>query len=397
MKATVLRDPRLVKLAGRFAWLSVDAERERNEAFLEKFPIDGYPTFLFIDPKAEQPLLRWAGSADVRQFARLLDDALVARKAAAGDGPEARLARADRLGADGKPEEAAAAYRAALEAGGPRWERRPRAVESLVGALSTADRHEACARAALELAPALPRGSSFANAAATGLSCALAADKAAPWRAGALVPLETLARTAAQLRGLLADDRAGVLDTLAAAREDAGDEAGAREVRVALQKFLDREAAGVRSPEERAALDSWRVGTAIALGEPARALPALQASERDLPDDYSPPYRQALVYRELGRWDEMAAAAGRAVDRAYGPRKLRCYDLLAAAQGKQGDRAAQARTLAAAVAHAGALPPGQAGAGVKRLAAKFQGQLDELRAAAPAEARPAEAAPSTAR
>jgi len=63
MRAHVLSDARLVKQAGRFVWLSVDAERDRNAAFLEAFPVQGYPTFLVVDPAAEKPVLRWPGSA----------------------------------------------------------------------------------------------------------------------------------------------------------------------------------------------------------------------------------------------------------------------------------------------------------------------------------------------
>ena len=50
MRATVLRDPALVKMAGRFVWLDIDTEKEGNAGFLEKFPIEVWPTFLVIDP-----------------------------------------------------------------------------------------------------------------------------------------------------------------------------------------------------------------------------------------------------------------------------------------------------------------------------------------------------------
>ena len=63
MRATVLRDPALVKMAGRFVWLEIDTEKEGNAAFLEKFPIEVWPTFLVIDPATEKPVLKWLGTA----------------------------------------------------------------------------------------------------------------------------------------------------------------------------------------------------------------------------------------------------------------------------------------------------------------------------------------------
>jgi tetratricopeptide (TPR) repeat protein len=378
MKAHVLSDAHLVKQAGRFVWLSVDAERERNAAFLEKFPTSGYPTFLVIDPAGEQPLLRWYGSATAQQLLRLLDDALVAQRAAGGEGPEAALAGADRLNAAGKAAEAAGAYREALARGGPSWSRRPRAVESLVAALMAADRSEDCAAAALELGPGLPPGSSRAWALANGLSCALDAEGRPPWAAPARERLTPLVLGASRLPDLLTDDRAGILEVLSRAREEAGDERGAREAALRLWRLLEAEARRAPSAELRASLDSYRVGAALSLRDPARAVPALRASEKALPGDYNPPYRLAILYREMGRHRDAAAAADRALAKAYGPRKLRVYDVKASIQEAQGDRAGLEATLAEAAAFAAALPEAQAG-GARRLVARMRARLEKGR------------------
>jgi hypothetical protein len=45
---------------------------EDRAAFLEKFPIDVYPTLLFIDPDRETVVLKWLGSADEAQMQALL-------------------------------------------------------------------------------------------------------------------------------------------------------------------------------------------------------------------------------------------------------------------------------------------------------------------------------------
>ncbi|MBI5069432.1 MAG: hypothetical protein HZB56_14450 [Deltaproteobacteria bacterium] len=360
MEAHVLSDAHLVKQAGRFVWLSVDAEKEANAAFLEKFPVNGYPTFLFLDPEGETPLLRWAGSAGVKQFERLLDDALVARAAASGDGPEAALARADRAEAAGKGEEALAGYREALAQGGPGWARRPRAVESLVVALTAADgREQDCAGAALAEAATLPAGSSRASALANGLSCALGAEGEPGWRAPAIAKLEPLVREAARYPGLLADDRAWILQVLADAREQAGDARGARRGYQALWDFVAAEGKRTRSAELRASLDSFRVAAALKLEKPQLAIGPLRASEKALPDDYNPPHRLAVLYREAKRYPEALAAADRALSRAYGPRKLRVFDVKASVLERQGDQAGLAAALAEAVAHGEALPEAQ--------------------------------------
>jgi tetratricopeptide (TPR) repeat protein len=377
MQAHVLSDPRLVKQAGRFAWLSVDSEKAENEPFLEKFPIQGYPTFLVIDPDAEKAALKWPGAASLKQFERLLDDGLLAMRAADGGGPEAALARADRANAEGDAPRALGAYREALAQGGPAWDRRGRALESLVLALQGADRADECAATALSEGPKLPRGTSFAAVTSNGLACALSAegDPPPPWRKAAIAGLEPLVRQASTFPDLLADDRAWILQTLGEAREDAGDAAGARALARKLWSFLAAEARRTPNAELRASLDSFRTSAAISLGKPALAVPALQASEKALPEDYNPPYRLALLYRELGRHQEAAAAADRALAKAYGPRKLKVFELKAQALSRQGDAAAWKETLRAAVAFADGLPAGQRQGSVARLAERMRAQL----------------------
>ena len=110
------------------------------------------------------------------------------------------------------------------------------------------------------------------------------------------------------------------------------------------------------TPEARAAFDSHRVAAAMMLKTPERVLPALQQSEKDLPDDYNPAARQALIYREMQKYDEAIAASQRALAKAYGPRKLRIYDVLADVQTKKGDAAGAKATVQDALAFAETLP-----------------------------------------
>src|SRR5512137_1977759 len=158
MRATVLADAALVKVAGRFVWLEIDTEREGNAGFLDRFPIEVWPTFLVVDPATERPVLKWLGTATAQDLERLLADGERAVRGGEGEGADALLARADRANGAGKGTEAIALWEKALAAGGPGWPRRARTLESLVMGLQSAGQARRCAEVALAEAPTLPRG-----------------------------------------------------------------------------------------------------------------------------------------------------------------------------------------------------------------------------------------------
>jgi tetratricopeptide (TPR) repeat protein len=360
VRATVLNDPALAKHAGRFAWLSINAEQSRNAEFVEHLAVGAYPTFLVLDGATGNVALRWAGSLTTPEFERLLDDGERAVSASGGGAPaDAALARADRLGALGKTTEAAAAYSEALGLAPAAWAGRGRALASLLAALQKSGDLEQCTALARRETPALTRGPAFAGAAAAGLQCAGDAPEGAAWRVAAIQELEALVVESLALDSVLADDRSSAYGMLVDLRDARGDQAGAKEMAGRWLTFLETQATAAKSVEARAAFDSHRVGAALALGDPARAVPALLASEHDLPDDYNPPARLAILYRELGRFDDALAASRRALDRAYGARKLRIFDARADIYTKKGDRTAAKRTLEEALAYADSLPRSQ--------------------------------------
>src|SRR5262249_50788553 len=295
MRAYVFTDPALMKHAGRFAWLSIDTEKPQNEAFVEKFPINTWPTFFIIDPGSQRAVFKWAGTANVGELEKLFEDGELAQRPSSGKTPEELLAMADRANAEGKGLDAAKLYREALQKAPEKWERRPRTIESMVTALQGARANEDCAQAALKAVPSMPRGSHFANTAAGGLACAVQAPKDAAWRPAALSGLEPWVRSALDIPDLLADDRSGLYEVLVDSAESTGDKERAKKLAGAWLTFLEAEASRARTPEARAAFDSHRVTAAMKLGDPARAIPALQASEKDLPDDYNPPARLPLA------------------------------------------------------------------------------------------------------
>ncbi len=360
MRATVLNDPALAKYAGRFAWLSINAEDARNADIVGRLDVDSYPTFLILDGGSGKAALRWSGTLTVAEFERFLADGERAvSQTGAGSPADAALARADRLNGGRQAAEAATAYAEALRVAPPGWTGRERAVESLLAAQQKAGELEACVTTARREVGDLGRGPAFAAAAATGLGCATDAPKDAPWRAAAIPGLQKWVEESLDLQGILADDRSSAYGMLVDLADERGDATAAKAMAERWMRFLEAEGARAPSVEARAALDSHRVSAALALGDPGRAVPALLASERDLPDDYNPPARLAILYREMGKNDEALAASQRALDKAYGARKLRIYDARADIYVKMGDKAAAKRTLDEAVRFAQTLPESQ--------------------------------------
>lgn len=359
MQENVFTDPKLLPMASRFVFLSLDTEKPESAAFLEKFPQRVWPTLLVIEPQQERVALRWLGSVTIEQMLALLEDA--ERAIVGGEGADALLARADRLYGDGDAAGAAAALEDALAQAPADWPRRSRAVESLLMARGFgAGDEEGCARAAVAELPKLPRSASWANVAGLGLGCAIGVENPA-FRAEITQMLERRVREAlAPPRIAMAvDDRSGLYELLAEARHSAGDEAGTKAVAAEWLAYLETEAARAPTPAARAVYDSHRVSAALQLGQPERAVPALLQSEKDLPGDYNAPARLAIVYLAMGKLDEALAASDRALPLVYGPRKVRVLNDRGDILRKRGDEAAARATYEQARALAESLSPAQ--------------------------------------
>jgi thiol-disulfide isomerase/thioredoxin len=354
MRAHVLTDPRVARLSARFVWLDVNTENPRTAPFLERYPIDAWPTLLVVDPATEKAVVRWSGTATAAEVERLaLDGERTVNSGRASRADEA-LARADALLAERRHAEAAAAFRAALAQGGPGWASRPRAAEALLQALSFAGQPAACVGGAAEALPALS-GSARVRGLAMALSCATDLPDARA-RDRALDGLDVRARRALEDRTTLADDRSSLWEALAGAREARGDGKGARAAGRAWLADVERETARARTPLERAALDGQRLDAALRAGEPGRVLAALQRSEADLPDEFVPAAHLAVLYLALDRPRDALAAADRALARAEGPRRIRILVGKARALDALGNRVAARETLQRALSDAAGLP-----------------------------------------
>ena len=376
MRAFVFTDKALQRHAGQFVWLSLDVEKAENAPYRKKFGADALPMFFVVDSKTEKVALRWVGGATVPQLQKILADGAAAVKGS-GRGVETSLARADRFYGEASYDKAAVAYREAIAKAAPGWPAYGRAVESLLFALYQTKDYAGCAKAARDAYPRLSRTSSAANVAASGLSCALELPKTDPSRAAIIASFaqDSRAILAAPRKDIAADDVSAVYETLASEREDAGDEAGQKKVLRERATFLEAAAAKAKTPDARAVFDSHRLGTYLDLKEPERAIPMLQASERDLPGDYNPSARLAVAYRAMKKYDDAIAASDRALAKAYGPRKLGILQTRADIFKEMGNTEAARKTMKEAVELAESLPEGQRS---EKMIASLKKKLESL-------------------
>jgi len=375
MKAFVFTDASLARHAGQFVWLDIDGEKARNVAIVRKLKIVAYPTLYILDPKNERVAQRWIGGATVPQLNEWLDDGH-----AAVTGPRSGvgglLAHADSLAGAGAESLAAQAYQQTLAAAPKDWSQYPRVMDATLFALDQSGDAPRCVEMAREAMEKLKGTTSGANAALSGLTCALELPAENPQRKELVALFEKRCQEVVvdPSIALSTDDRSGIYLSLADAREDAKDEEGRKRILTQDAELLEKAAAAAKTPEQRVVFDSHRLAVYRELKQPERAVEMLLASQRDFPDDYNPPARLAVAYLDLKKYDEALAASGIALSKAYGPRKLGFFTTRANIFVARGDSTAARETLEKAIQEGEALPEGQRPMGTiaslkKRLAA----------------------------
>ncbi|HLH16535.1 MAG TPA: hypothetical protein VKX45_04915 [Bryobacteraceae bacterium] len=348
MRASVLNDAALVKRAGQFAWLSVDVDDPANASFMAKAPAEGVPMFLVIDSATGKIALSWYGAATAAQLDAMLDDgaAVIAGKAS---GADAVLARADRANAEKDFVNAAAYYEQALNLGGTKWAKRPRALESLIMAQSFAHKNEDCAATALREAPTMARDRSLVNVLYFGLECT---KPGTPQR----IALLKLAEQAVKTPGVLSDDISQLYGEIAYGYRAEKDEGATSRVATEWVAYLRRERAKAASPDARFGLDLQLASAASVLRKPEIALPEIERDERELPKDYNPPRVAASLLSQMGRLDDAVAACSRALELAYGAAKLRMYGVCGGILSRKGDKDAAKKMYQDGIAFGRTLP-----------------------------------------
>ena len=218
----------------------------------------------------------------------------------------------------------------------------------------------------------MPRGTSRATVLATGLSCARDGKLAAQMQELAAIVEWTATDTDPRT---IADDRSALFEELVETRKEQGQEQVAKETARKWAAFLEQEAARAPTKQARAVFDPHRLLAYLEMGEPERAVPMLDESERNFPDDYNPPARLARAYLAMKRLDDARATLDRAAARVYGPRSLRVFGLAAEIAKARGDRAGERSALEQALAHTSraVLNDNQ-----KKLRAELEKRLHEL-------------------
>ncbi len=306
LKSFVFTDPRLAVEAKHFVWLAVDTENPRNADFVGKFPSSVLPTLRVLDPETEKPLLVWEGTLTAPELVATLDEARgAAKKNAASEG---------------------------------------RDLDANVMRLLLAKDDEGCAKAAKDALGKL-QGTQRVDVAVTGASCAmeLPKDKIQEY----LPPLvkELAAIVADKSLAILPDDRSGAYEALVDAGRVSGEKIAVRENAIQWAAFLEGEAAKAKTPSERAVYDSHRVLAYLAMGRPDKAIPMLEATAKDFPDDFNPHSRLARAYLELKKYDLAIAESDKALALAHGPRHVKIALGKADAQAaKKGARRRRSKT-----------------------------------------------------
>jgi hypothetical protein len=348
MRANVLNDAALMKLAGQFAWLSIDSDQPANDAFVKKFGGSGVPLFVVIDPEKGKAVLSWYGTATAPQLIKLLDDGKRAMKGGE-TGADALLARADEFNADKKPGDAAPLYEQALEMGGKKWPHRTRAIESLVMADDFANQRDACIQVAAREAPGMARDRSFVNTVYFGLECAKPGTPE-------LSEMEKLAEEGVKIPGVLGDDTSSLYQQLAGIYRQNKDEEAATRVSNAWLQYLQEQIAQTPTAEARMGYDLHLVSVAVFLHKPELAVAEIERAQRELPGDYNPPRLATTLYRQMGRYDDALAACNQAIEKAYGVPKAQLYRTKAQILQQRGDAEGVRQAYAEGIAFARTLP-----------------------------------------
>ncbi|WNZ64251.1 thioredoxin family protein [Myxococcus sp. MxC21-1] len=316
MRATVLTSPALDEWADRFVWLAVDTDADTSMAFLQRYPVDTWPTFFVLEPEHGAVLARSLGAVSLPQFMGLLEQS--ERTFQQGRLGTEALVRADALALSGQHGEAAVAYQRALEQLAPKDARRAGALVSWSKSLATTGASADCMRVAARELPKLSRVDDRTRLLYVGMGCALDTNTEEARAVRGQFAEEANRALGAPETALTPLQRSSLYELACEAREATGDEAGLRDQARTWWAFLQLQATHANGAEERAALDSHRVMATALLDQPDAAIPLLERSERELPGDYNPPARLATLYLMAGRKDEALTASKRALALARG-------------------------------------------------------------------------------
>jgi tetratricopeptide (TPR) repeat protein len=361
MKSFVLGDPALGALADRVVFASIDTDRPEAAEFLARHTVKAWPTFFVLDPAADRVVGYWAGSASLRELRGLIEDGLAEMRGGLTDPASRAFVEARAAHAAGNLEGAAAAYERAVAAAPPTWSSRGAAYVGWMEVLAGAKAWAKCARVGQEHTGEVKGSSAPGDFASYLLTCAEklpAGPEQVSARKAAVALLREIAAHPPADASI--DDRQDALDQLAEGLAALGDEPGAHAAREARVTLLEEAVRATKSPEQAQAFDYARARAYTALGRADEAVRMLEQREHEMPGSYEPPARLAGVLFKAGRLPEALGAIDRAIERAYGPRRLRYLELRGDILAKKGDLAGSLASRREEVKGWETLPPGQA-------------------------------------
>lgn len=364
MKSTVFMDKALAPQADKFVWVSLDTDRETNAPAVAKLPLAAWPTF-YVLGEDESVLARFAGAASLAQFSAFLDAGLASRGAT--DASAQALLAAERALAVKDFATADAQLQLAVSKAPSTWSRLPDALVSWIHTKKSRNDDAGC----FELAENHVAGEGLGNAASVadfiGIAAECATDllKADPTTKDRVDTFRT--RAIAELKKqysdanapLSVDDRS---DAMVYARElmvDLGDKEYAKETAEQQVALLEDAIKNASEPMSAMTYNYQLADAFIFLERPLEAVPYLQKSATDLPNEYDPAARLANVYYEAKRYEDAKLWADKALSLVYGPRKARVLEIRANVAKAQGKRDEEKLYRAQSVEMWKSLPAGQ--------------------------------------
>src|SRR5581483_5909055 len=174
MQRFVLSDPGMGPVADAVVWTSVETERERNKAVVEKYPVDAWPTFLIVDPESGAVLGRFLGSGTVQDLRAFVQDGVRGyhEKGRAADPAWAAQREGDAARNRGDLQATAAAYGRAVKLSKPDDPQRPERLNLYLSALNRSKEYRTCVRTGLLEARNTPASALGADFQSHAYSCA---------------------------------------------------------------------------------------------------------------------------------------------------------------------------------------------------------------------------------
>lgn len=324
LREIALKSPELHPLRDAFVWLSIDSENEKNAAFLAVSKVEVLPTIWILDPETETNdnlVAEWRGAATGKELFGWLS---AFRRDTKGIPPAASAAiqEAAHFSASGHASHALAAYEKAaglLAPGTPLFDH---AVVGAAGLLESSGDTKRCLAWIDRHAGRMRSPTARLYAAQSALVCAA---EATPLEA------ESVRERADSLRKYmddetLGDDRSDAFRSLIFAANRLGDHESEKALANAWLEHLESEVRRAPSKRAQSVYDAHRVTAWMSLGRYQEARALLESRERDFPEDYNHPARLARVLDAMGATRAAVQATARALEHAYGPRRLGIHE-----------------------------------------------------------------------